>query len=305
MPFQIDHVVLGKGAPGGSWHRMDPNLRTLSLSAWMSLPGLDFGTWNEAHPDSSLTNCRSKKRPILKSLMNNNNLLNNSKEQYNNVKCKQCKRQPFNSICRLTSTNSSKHSISINNDGEQGALCCRHSREIVNGNDAADDSTSTRRTVNVEVTLNSDSTINNKIVPTELPRRILSVKRQQSKEVQTRALVSRVAEYYENYVSEMGLDKYFCNDTVVTSVRPIHNCTINKKAQWLVTGFRLKSGRTFSYVCRSVVLANGASDLANRLGLHGEDQASGWIKHDLTQLELALTNLPDKERSSNDSILIC
>lgn len=39
--------MLGKGKPGGSWHRMDPNLRTLSLSAWMSLPDLNFDKWLE------------------------------------------------------------------------------------------------------------------------------------------------------------------------------------------------------------------------------------------------------------------
>ena len=38
--------MLGKGKPGGSWHRMDPNLRTLSLSAWMSLPDLNFDEWH-------------------------------------------------------------------------------------------------------------------------------------------------------------------------------------------------------------------------------------------------------------------
>lgn len=47
--WQIDHVVLGKGKPGGSWHRMDPNLRTLSLSAWMSLPGLNFDDWEHEY----------------------------------------------------------------------------------------------------------------------------------------------------------------------------------------------------------------------------------------------------------------
>lgn len=40
--FQIDHVVLGKGPPGGSWHKMDPNILTLSLGSWMSLPGLPY-----------------------------------------------------------------------------------------------------------------------------------------------------------------------------------------------------------------------------------------------------------------------
>lgn len=38
-------MVLGRGKPGGSWHRMEPNLRTLSLSAWMSLPNLNFDDW--------------------------------------------------------------------------------------------------------------------------------------------------------------------------------------------------------------------------------------------------------------------
>lgn len=38
-------MVLGKGEPGGSWHRMDKNLRTLSLSAWMSLPNLNYDDW--------------------------------------------------------------------------------------------------------------------------------------------------------------------------------------------------------------------------------------------------------------------
>lgn len=38
-------MVLGKGLPGGSWHKMEPNLRTLSLSTWMSLPSLNFDDW--------------------------------------------------------------------------------------------------------------------------------------------------------------------------------------------------------------------------------------------------------------------
>lgn len=40
--MQIDHVVLGKGLPGGSWHSMDPQILTLSLGSWMALPGLPY-----------------------------------------------------------------------------------------------------------------------------------------------------------------------------------------------------------------------------------------------------------------------
>lgn len=45
-------------------------------------------------------------------------------------------------------------------------------------------------------------------------------------------------------------------------------------------------------------MANGASDLANRLGLRGESLGLTWIKHELPQLEVALDNLTARERSS-------
>ncbi|CAH1640848.1 unnamed protein product [Spodoptera littoralis] len=35
---QIDHIVLGRGPPGGSWHTFPPSVRTLSPAAWLSLP---------------------------------------------------------------------------------------------------------------------------------------------------------------------------------------------------------------------------------------------------------------------------
>ncbi|KAL0120298.1 hypothetical protein PUN28_008152 [Cardiocondyla obscurior] len=43
----IDHVVLGKGQPGGAWQFMDPNVLTISLSRWMSLPDLDLRHWEK------------------------------------------------------------------------------------------------------------------------------------------------------------------------------------------------------------------------------------------------------------------
>lgn len=71
-----------------------------------------------------------------------------------------------------------------------------------------------------------------------LPRRNLAIQRQVSKEVQTRALVSRVAEYYESYVQEMHLAKHFVNDTVVTSVQPIicEGAKRHQRIRWFVRG---------------------------------------------------------------------
>jgi hypothetical protein len=69
MPdLQIDHVVLGKGQPGGTWKQfgnkdkekddgkttslsMDNNLLTVSLGAWMELPNLTLSQWKDVGAD--------------------------------------------------------------------------------------------------------------------------------------------------------------------------------------------------------------------------------------------------------------
>ncbi|WAR12855.1 OSGI2-like protein, partial [Mya arenaria] len=54
---KIDHMVLGKSRPGGSWQNMEGSMQTLSLSSWMELPGLPFGKW-------LLNNKQSKEKPM-------------------------------------------------------------------------------------------------------------------------------------------------------------------------------------------------------------------------------------------------
>jgi len=41
----IDHVVLGRGPPGGAWQSMDGNVLTISLGCWMELPEMNFRDW--------------------------------------------------------------------------------------------------------------------------------------------------------------------------------------------------------------------------------------------------------------------
>lgn len=107
-----------------------------------------------------------------------------------------------------------------NNVSEAGALCCKCS---------------------AQKQLHLDEKVTPGLVPPKVPRRNLSLKKQISKEVETRALISRVAEYYESYVMEMGLSKYFLNDAIVTCVYPIKMCRENfdgkyKDAKWIVSG---------------------------------------------------------------------
>ncbi|GFT07326.1 oxidative stress-induced growth inhibitor 1 [Nephila pilipes] len=44
----LNHVVLGKGIPGGSWQKMDGSTLTISLSSWMGLPNLSIREWDDS-----------------------------------------------------------------------------------------------------------------------------------------------------------------------------------------------------------------------------------------------------------------
>ena len=52
------------------------------------------------------------------------------------------------------------------------------------------------------------------------------------------------------------------------------------------------------------MLANGGSDLANRLGLRGEDKSISWLKYELPELEKALNNLSMSERAKLKPVMI-
>jgi len=45
----VNHLVLGCGPPGGSWHDMQGSQLTLSLNNWLELPGFDFQDWLREH----------------------------------------------------------------------------------------------------------------------------------------------------------------------------------------------------------------------------------------------------------------
>lgn len=60
---QVDHIVLGKGLPGGSWQAMDGNVLTISLASWMQLPGIDFRAW-EAAENAGVVSSRDSRASV-------------------------------------------------------------------------------------------------------------------------------------------------------------------------------------------------------------------------------------------------
>jgi len=45
----VDHVVLGRGKPGGIWQTLDGGLLTVSLGGWMELPNLSMREWKQSN----------------------------------------------------------------------------------------------------------------------------------------------------------------------------------------------------------------------------------------------------------------
>jgi len=45
---KVDHVVLGRGKPGGIWQTLNGSLLTVSLGGWMELPNLSMTNWKES-----------------------------------------------------------------------------------------------------------------------------------------------------------------------------------------------------------------------------------------------------------------
>jgi NADPH-dependent glutamate synthase beta subunit-like oxidoreductase len=62
--------------------------------------------------------------------------------------------------------------------------------------------------------------------------------------------------------------------------------------------------RPFIVACNKVVLANGGSDLVNRLGVKGESKSLPWLKYELPLLESAIEDIKDDERSKVKPVLI-
>lgn len=62
--------------------------------------------------------------------------------------------------------------------------------------------------------------------------------------------------------------------------------------------------RPFTIACNKVVLANGGSDLVNRLGVKGENMSLSWLKYELPLLESSIYDIKDDEKAKVKPVLI-
>lgn len=207
---------------------MDPNLKTLSLAAWMSLPNLDFATWESQNRDESIDN----KCPVQVGLTQQSLSSNNSKtpKPLTNS-CKKCQSLREKNFGHFASSERRSCNILLKNSEVSPSAC--NCSKVSHKFNLTDDK---RVTVN---DVKSKGIKRISIAPNQVSQR----------ETQSRALVSKVAKYYESYVTQMKLQKYFVNDVTVTSIVPIHwkdpKC---KGARWIVVGYVLSLNQKSSNV---------------------------------------------------------
>lgn len=123
-----------------------------------------------------------------------------------------------------------------------------------------------------------------------------------------RATLGEIARYYQSYVQEKNLDKYFLSNTLVTSVKSIKgkriiNSESGERETTCKKCFGLEGEnlfevkgvyktvscgccKSFSLITKNVVLATGMLGRPNKLGVEGEDLS--FIKTKVQDLEAAI-----------------
>ncbi|XP_044727288.1 oxidative stress-induced growth inhibitor 1-like isoform X2 [Chrysoperla carnea] len=335
---KIDHVVLGKGPPGGSWHFMDPHILTLSLGSWMALPGLPY-------PNNS-TGTRTSAGNVAKYYLDYVKQQNLEKYFRNKTiiteirMLKKCKRKlttgttdnnnalkDFNSNTTLNSSSTSDNCTdcmcTLKKSNRKCRLicckCCQQTKYKRSASCIEDD----------DFNLYSDDDNNNdsgffNSLPEKKKnfREVCSIlDRSQSFTCDKRNYLNctqfcyfkdnNIYENINNNNNNNNNNNSYCqllrhrktqkfNNEKTIMENEKNNCDY----KWQITGFDCQLGQTFIYFAKAVVLATGSSDRPNRLGIDGEDENPEFILHNLRDLELAFDGMTDEERNVADPVLI-
>lgn len=80
--------------------------------------------------------------------------------------------------------------------------------------------------------------------------------------------------------------------------------TASTKPRWLIEVLDIKTRTVITYTCNSLVLANGASDLPNRLMICNDKKDPNWLLHDVRSLEIELDLYLQQNTGEPDPVLI-
>lgn len=328
---EIDHVVLGKGPPGGSWHDMDPNILTLSLGTWMALPGLPYRARDGSEKRASAGNVAKYYLQYVKEMslekyfqiglcVTRIKHLNESSNNCGPVLCRAKKIEPDieprrQKICSLSNA--------FNFIRLRANRNCKRRRDALIKNDQSPD-----RKIR-EVVQNSHS-IPESDVNWQCARDANKVPLCYSSSVNRSINVSCDFDNFPSpcdsfcgtFFNEQGsffnrvkisghssIVPHLLNncdndpDRLKENCDPVTSQLQHSNSKWSVETYDVKTGSCVTYTCNYLVLANGTSDFPNKLSLPNNEKSPSWMVHDVRSLELKL-DLYAAKNSNPEPVLV-
>ncbi|XP_066138036.1 oxidative stress-induced growth inhibitor 1-like isoform X1 [Euwallacea fornicatus] len=300
---EIDHLVLGRGPPGGSWHRIDPDVLTLSLGSWMSLPEKPF-------PSRSANENRAFSRDVASYYENYAKEMQLTKYFENDA--------VVTSVIRLGGNESELITL-----GDEEVLKKRNMWVKKLDRDVSE------RVKDYFVPLNEDQE-NRCFVTTALncllaryPRRTRACKRR-SHQAKSESIIIPKHERkkpcsccgdtdFNNKSPKPHLFHSHSLDTFSKPTVPFY-CKLNstpslhsnssESPNWLIESINSETNTITKYTCKYLVLACGSYDSPNRLDIFGKGEDPEWLIHDLRKLENRLDEKLAEEDGEMDPVLV-
>ncbi|XP_056641628.1 uncharacterized protein LOC130448341 [Diorhabda sublineata] len=282
---EIDHIVLGKGPPGGSWHRMDPQILTISLGNWMALPGLPFDSRDSGEKRAYASNVAKyyvKYTEKMKLSKNFHNFITvNSVEQIKNDYERNKKNNWVNKINDEIKEN-------VESEYEENSIethsCC------------------------ISDAIDCLMLKNRKKTRCKRPRDRNCYAELPKKNEKKRSISFscdrngyNCDNFYSSSLNEKLLRNSFSLDLSVPSYNP---AICDNESNWIVNAVDGNTDEKLTYACKYLILANGGSDLPNRLEVSRIKKDPHWIFYDLRSLENNLDTYMAGDRENIDPVLV-
>ncbi|KAK4886042.1 hypothetical protein RN001_002313 [Aquatica leii] len=326
---EIDHVVLGKGPPGGSWHEMDPNILTLSLGTWMALPGLPYKARDGSEKRASAGNVAKYYLQYVKEMQLDKYF--RSGMSVTNITRLNAKDDASADKISISQSESNDKPIPIATEIRRQRLCslsnalnfirfrnnrsCKRRRDVLMKNDSSPDR-KIREVLQRPVSLSDHR--GNRAISNSKDEDVplcyaLSISRSINFSCDCDNFQSSCDSLCSNLFNEQGslinpVRSSCCLDfknSILKVPRTLNTCdndpirlkencdpstshvSVNKP-NWLIEVYNATTGSYIKYTCNDLVLANGTSDLPNKLAISENNENPPWLVHDVRSLELAL-----------------
>jgi len=337
---KVDHVVLGRGRPGGIWQTLDGGLLTVSLGGWMELPNLSMSEWKESkqfkEANSDLMSRRTSVANVSRYYTDYVDIMGLSDNFRNFTVVTGVKQVKCEDICQsLKLSTSDVKEIEAHEE-------FREAEEVFNvdiEDIASDDLSSQCSSMSRRRSLSSVSIDSCSIEPcSPMPTQPLSSSSQRyrfepsSCDIQFSYNSLRSQEHYNeslhnwdpilnpslfscsykqtpSFMNQSSIQEYSRSISESYKIRNKqcldHLCS--QKTIFEVTGYEMQMNsneekimKPFKYVAKNVVLATGQTDDPNRLGVSGENLP--FVLHKLKDLDTLVRD--GNLKPNSDPVLI-